>query len=126
MTRREAFRRFSLFLAGSPLARAQVYLGPHGIPRTPTADFIPPLDQMANVFDFEPIFEKKVAKASADLTNTGAVDEWTLRRNREAFEHIALRPHMLTGAGRIDLSLTLFGQKFDTPIFVCPTGTHST
>jgi 4-hydroxymandelate oxidase len=33
---------------------------------------------------------------------------------------------MLTGGGQVDLSVTLFGQSFQTPIFVSPTGTHST
>jgi isopentenyl diphosphate isomerase/L-lactate dehydrogenase-like FMN-dependent dehydrogenase len=128
MTRREAFRAFCSFAGASPLlhSQSQPYLGAHGIPLPPPSDFIPPLEQMADVFDFEQVFEKKVPKASADLTNTGVDDEWTLRRNREAFEYIALRPHMLAGAGKIDLSMTLLGQRFETPVFVCPTGTHST
>jgi 4-hydroxymandelate oxidase len=126
MTRRDAFRKLWLFAAGSPLLRAQQYLGPHGIPLPPNSDFISPLEQMANALDFEPVFRQRVPKPSADLTNTGVDDEWTLRRNREAFEYIGLRPHMLTGAGKIDLSITLFGQFFQTPVFICPTGTHST
>jgi isopentenyl diphosphate isomerase/L-lactate dehydrogenase-like FMN-dependent dehydrogenase len=133
MTRREAFKKFSLFAAGSPLMRAQLaaaqqpYLGEHGVPLPITRpDFIPPLEQMADVFDFEAVFEKKVSKAGVDLTNTGVDDEWTLRRDREAFENIAFRPRMLTGGGQVDLSVTLFGQIFPSPIFISPTGTHST
>ena len=133
-TRRDAFKKFCMLAAGSPLVRAQLgsaqeqhYLGPHGIPLPVTnPDFIPPLEEMADVFDFETVFEQKVTKASADLTNTGVDDEWTLRRNREAFENIALRPHMLTGSGQVDLSLTLFGQTFQSPVFISPMGTHST
>jgi 4-hydroxymandelate oxidase len=126
VTRRDAFLAFCSYSAASPLLRAQQYLGPHGIPLPPSSDFIPPLDLMADVFDFEQVFERKVPKAGSDLTNTGVDDEWTLRRNREAFEYIALRPHMLTGAGKIDLSITLFGQRYETPVFVSPTGTHTT
>jgi hypothetical protein len=87
MTRRDAFRRFCLFAGGSPLLRAQqTYLGPHGIPKPITdPDFIPPMELMADAFDFEAVFEKKVAKPAVDLTNTGVDDEWTLRRDREAF-----------------------------------------
>jgi 4-hydroxymandelate oxidase len=133
MTRREAFKNFWMLAAGSPLVRAQLagaqqpYLGEHGIPQPVTnPGFIPPLEQMANVFDFETVFEKKVTKAAADLTNTGVDDEWTLRRDREAFENIALRPRMLTGGGQVDQSLTLFGQSFASPIFISPTGFQTT
>lgn len=133
MTRREAFRNFFMLAAASPLAKAQLaeaqqpYLGEQGIPLPVTnPDFIPPLEQMADVFDFETVFEQKVTKAAAALTNTGADDEWTLRRDRSAFENIALHPRMLTGGGQVDLSVTLFGQSFQTPVFISPTGTHST
>jgi 4-hydroxymandelate oxidase len=133
MTRRDAFRKFCMLAAGSPLVKAQItgaqqpYLGENGIPLPiTTPGFIPPLEQMADIFDFETVFEKKVTKAAVDLTNTGVDDEWTLRRDRAAFENISLRPRMLTGGGPVDLSVTLFGQSFETPIFISPTGTHST
>ena len=134
MNRREAFKNFCLLCVGSPPVKAQLaaaqqqpYLGEHGIPLPITEPgFIPPLEQLADVFDFETVFQKKVAKAGVDLTNTGVDDEWTLRRDRSAFENIALRPRMLTGAGQVDLSVTLFGESFTSPIFISPTGTHST
>jgi hypothetical protein len=47
MTRRDAARKFSLFLAGSPLLRGQ------DVPWI--ADRIPSLEQINNVMEFEPI-----------------------------------------------------------------------
>jgi hypothetical protein len=66
MTRREAFRNFFMLAAASPLAKAQLaeaqqpYLGEQGIPLPVTnPDFIPPLEQMADVFDFETVLRRR-------------------------------------------------------------------
>ena len=48
-----------------------------------------------------------------------------MRRNREAFGKVTLRPRYLREVADLDLSTTLFGKKLSMPIFVAPTGTHS-
>ena len=52
----------------------------------------------------------------------GAGDERTLRRNREAFERIALRPRILTGTGDPDLAVTVLATSSSMPILVAPVG----
>jgi len=110
MNRRHAVRQLSLFLAGSPLVRAQ--------------NEPPRIEDMVNVFDFEPVCRSRIPKASYEYVSGGSWDEWTMRRNRQAFEKITFRPRFFREVDRLDLSLTLFGQKLTMPILVAPTGTH--
>jgi lactate 2-monooxygenase len=52
----------------------------------------------------------------------GAGDESTQRANAEAFAGWGLMPRMLVGATERDLSTTLFGQRWDLPLFLAPIG----
>ena len=110
MTRREAVRQFSLFLATSPLFAAESEAG---------------IDQLVNVFDFDTLCGQKIPKPAYDYVSGGGWDEQTLRRNREAFREITFRPRFMRKVDRLDLSTTLFGQPLGMPILVAPTGSHS-
>ena len=118
MTRRDAFQNLLAWMAGSPLARAQrqdlAYV----------AERLPALEELVNVFEFEPVARKKLDRGSYDYLAGGADDEWTLRRNREAFDHLTLRPRFLVDVSRLDLSVELFGQRVAMPVLVCPMGGH--
>ncbi len=116
MTRRDAARKMSLFLAGSPLLRAQE---PAWI-----ADRLPAIEALNNVMEFEPVARARMLKAVYDYVSTGVDDEWTLRRNRLGFERVTLRPRMLVDVSKLDLSLELFGSKIEMPILIAPTGGH--
>ncbi len=117
LTRRRAFRRLAGFLAASPLARAQ-----QEIPYSP--DRIPPLDDLVNLMEFEPVCRARILKANYDFIAGGVDNEWTLRRNRDAFDRITLRPRMLVDATRMDLATTLFGDKVGSPILIAPMAAH--
>ena len=116
MTRRDAARKLSLFLAGSPLLRGQE---PAGMPNRQIA-----MDELYNVMEFEAIARERMLKTAYDYIAGGADDEWTLRRNRAGFEHIIFRPRMLVDVSKLDLSLDLFGVRIDMPILVAPTAGH--
>src|SRR5438128_4161528 len=116
MTRRDATRKMSLFLAGSPLLRGQE---PSWIP-----DRLPAIEALNNVMEFEPVARTRMLKAAYDYVVGGVDDEWTLRRNREGFQRITIRPRMLVDVSKIDLSLELLGSKIEMPILVAPTGGH--
>ena len=115
MTRREALSSLLLFLAESPLWSAQAEGGDAG----------PSLEDMINVFDFDPVCKAKTTKAGYEYVSGGSWDEWTLRRNREEFGRITFRPRFLREVDQLDLSFTLFGKQLPSPIFVAPTGTHN-
>jgi 4-hydroxymandelate oxidase len=112
MTRRESVRQLAAWTAASSLLRAQ-------------GTEEPKLEQMINVFDFDPIFRSKAPKPAYDYVTGGSWDESTLARNREAFRKITFRPRMLVEVDKLDVSTELFGQKLAMPILVAPTGTHS-
>lgn len=114
--RRQALRSLAAFFAASPVA-AQ-------LDSADAKDRIPALDEMVNVFDFEPVCKARILKTSYDYVAGGADSEWSLRHNREAFEKIILRPRMLVNTSNLDLSTTLFGSKIDFPILIAPTAGH--
>ena len=116
MTRRDAVRGLALFLAQSPLWCA---------PQAAGGDTTPSLEDMINVFDFDPVCKAKTSKAAYEYVSGGGWDEFTLRRNREAFGKITFRPRFLREVDKLDLSFPLFGKKLPMPIFVAPTGTHA-
>src|SRR5712692_2150840 len=117
MNRRDAFRSLLVWMAGSPLLRAQ-----REIPYT--AERLPLIEELVNVMEFEPVAKSKLPRTNYNFIAGGVDDEWTLRRNREAFQWIMLRPRMLVDVSKLDLSITLFGQKIEMPILIAPTGVH--
>jgi 4-hydroxymandelate oxidase len=75
-----------------------------------------------NVFDFEPVARKNVPPAHFGYMASGIDDEVTLRANREGFLKFQLRPRRLNDVSKVDMSIELFGTKYHSPIFLCPTG----
>jgi 4-hydroxymandelate oxidase len=78
--------------------------------------------QAVNVFDFEPVARKNVPPAHFGYMASGIDDEVTLRANREGFLKLQLRPRRLNDVSKVDMSIELFGGRYDSPIFICPTG----
>jgi len=66
----------------------------------------------------------KIAHASFDYIAGGAEDEVSLRRNRGAYDHWALRPRVLVDVSTRDTSTTILGQRVSMPILVAPTAFH--
>jgi len=80
----------------------------------------PPSGAPVNVLEFEPLARQRLPREVWEYISQGAADELTLRRNREAFDAIRLRPRVLVDVSRIDTRLELFGQKLDFPILLAP------
>jgi 4-hydroxymandelate oxidase len=66
-----------------------------------------------DVFDFEPVARKNVPPAHFGYIVTGIDDEVTLRANREGFLKFQLRPRRLVDVGTIDMTIEIFGAKYD-------------
>ena len=92
LNRRNAFRAVAGFLAGSPLLRSQ---------QDPFRDHsrIPGLKELVTAFDFEPVAYAKVPRYNYDYTAYGTDSEFTLRRNREAFDWVELIPNRVLDVG---------------------------
>nr|WP_298929399.1 alpha-hydroxy-acid oxidizing protein [uncultured Erythrobacter sp.] len=52
----------------------------------------------------------------------GCGDEHTQDTNASAFHHWGMIPRMMVDCTERDLSIELFGQKYDTPLFMAPIG----
>jgi 4-hydroxymandelate oxidase len=110
-------RAFLMFLAGSPLLAS--------CPALASALQQGGLEQAAHaldVFDFEAAAQKLVPPAHWGYLMSGVDGEATLRANREGFERYQLKPRRFIDVSNIDLSVTLFGQSYSSPIALCPIG----
>ena len=110
-------RAFLTFLAGSPLLAA--------FPALASALQQGGLEQAAHaldVFDFEAAAQKLVPPAHWGYLMSGADGETTLRANRDGFDRYQLRARRFVDVSKIDLSVTLFGQTYSSPIVLCPIG----
>src|SRR5215813_1005427 len=124
-----ARRRFLKYLAASPLlaggdllAQEQRLPDPSVWgPRTLDRLIASPREALS-VFDFEPVMHEKVPPAHFGYMATGIDDEVTLRANREGFLKFQLRPRRLVDVSQLDLSTTILGVKYDSPIVVAPVG----
>jgi 4-hydroxymandelate oxidase len=131
LVRATSRRRFLQYLAASPLlASSDLAHGmetPSRLPdpmiwAPPSGDLIDNPKSAINVFDFEPVARKNVPPAHFGYMASGLDDEVTLRANRADFLKFQLMPHRLNDVSRVDTTLELFGAKYDSPVFVCPTG----
>jgi (S)-2-hydroxy-acid oxidase len=77
-------------------------------------------DQALEVMDFEPVARKVVPPAHFGYLATGVDDDATVRANREGYSHIQIRARRLVDVEKIDMSRTIFGTKWDTPIVLSP------
>jgi isopentenyl diphosphate isomerase/L-lactate dehydrogenase-like FMN-dependent dehydrogenase len=75
-----------------------------------------------NLYDFEAAAERTLPAAAWDFIAGGSMDEVTLRRNRSAYEALALRPRYLRDVSNRDLTTTMLGTEVSMPIFVSPAG----
>ena len=117
VSRRAVFRGLAGFLAGSPLLRSQ---------QDPFHDHsrVPALGEMLDAFDFEPVACAKVARQAWDYLSWGVDGEWTMRRNREAFDWVGLIPRGIAGAGPVQTASNFLGLDLAFPILIAPTARH--
>jgi lactate 2-monooxygenase len=75
--------------------------------------------------DWEARAREKLEQAPFDYVAGGAGTEATMRANREAFERRRLRPRMLTGNVKRDLSVEVLGTRSAAPFLLAPIGVLS-
>jgi 4-hydroxymandelate oxidase len=80
---------------------------------------------LLNLFDYETAAAALIGDAEWATITTGAADEITLRRTREAFDSIALIPRVLQDLRRLDLSTTVLGTRVGFPVLAAPAGNHA-
>jgi 4-hydroxymandelate oxidase len=117
VSRRAALRGLAGFLAASPLLPAQL---------DPFRDHtrVPSLNELLTAFDFEPIAYARLPRDTYDFTATGTEGEFTLRRNRQAFEAVTLLPRGVSDVRTVHTATEIFGQKLNFPILIAPSSGH--
>ncbi len=117
--RRAAIARMAGLLAASPVAAAMAEIDPRPLSEHRR---VMTLGEVQTAFDFEPIFHGNVLLPIYDYTAHGEGSEFTLRRNRQAFDWVDILPGRApVPAEQVDLSGELLGVKMKFPIIVAPT-----
>ncbi len=118
-------RAFISFLAASPLyaglgkfnrSFAQSLASPGG------DGLIAHPGDALDVFDFEPVAHRNIPPAHWGYLVSGVDGEDTLKANRAAYTHYQLQARRMIDVSKIDLSVELFGARFNSPIVLCPLG----
>ena len=116
---------FSELAAGSNQALAQSYdvlrgsrraLGPDGIITAP--------GDALDVFEFEPAARKALlgqgAPAHFGYLQSGVDGDVTRDANQTAYANYNIRVKRLIDARKVDTSVNIFGETWNSPIFICP------
>ncbi len=77
-----------------------------------------------NVFEFEALARAAIDPMTWDYYASGANDELTLRRNRSAWEEVALHYRVMVDVSQRDLSTTVLGHRISLPVCAAPTAFH--
>jgi isopentenyl diphosphate isomerase/L-lactate dehydrogenase-like FMN-dependent dehydrogenase len=77
-------------------------------------------EQAVNVWDFERIAHANNLPEHWAYIHMGVDDLETRVANREGFQRLQLMPRRLGADGKLDTSVTLFGRRWNTPLFLCP------
>jgi len=77
-------------------------------------------DQAFDVMDFEAAARKALPPAHFGYLATGVDDDGTVRANREAYSRLQIRSRRLVDVEALDMSVSLFGTKWETPIVLSP------
>ena len=127
---RESRRALLRFIASSPLAYG---LGAGLLPRGAEAQLdellealIESPEQALNVFDFHEYVKVHMPTGHYWYMAQGADDQRMLTVNREGFTKIQLRARRLIDTSNVDTSVELFGQRYDSPVFIAPCGALAT
>ena len=117
-SRRTALARVAGLMAASPIAAATAQIDPRPLSEVRRALS---LAEMQTAFDFEPVFFGNVPVRTYDYTAHGDGSEFTLRRNRQAYDWVEIVPTRAPiPASQVDLSSELLGVKMKFPIIVGP------
>ena len=75
-----------------------------------------------NLYDYEARAKRVLPHNTWEHIEAGAMDEFTTRRNRTAFEALTLRPRFLRDISHRDISTRVLGEPISLPVMICPAG----
>jgi len=123
-----ARRNFLKYLAGSPLLAMLPSMNAFSAEADPSSsqlvDLISEATDALDVFEFEAVARQVLPPAHWGYLSGGLGDDGSIQANRDAFSKYYMRPRRLVGVENVDLSVELFGTRWDTPIILCPCGSQ--
>ncbi|HEX4594217.1 MAG TPA: alpha-hydroxy acid oxidase [Bryobacteraceae bacterium] len=85
---------------------------------------VPGMDELKTAVEFEPVAFAKLPRETYTYTAYGSEGEFTLRRNREAFDWVELLPRGVVDAGSIKTATNVLGTALSFPMMVSPSAAH--
>src|ERR1700761_2095308 len=115
-----ARRRFLRYLAASPLLAAA-----HSLPARAANEYfkdftISSAAEALDIFDLEKMAKDNVPPAHWASLIGGTEGDQNVLANRQGFAKFRLKPRRLVDTSKLDMSVTLFGKKWPTPIIIDP------
>lgn len=83
------------------------------------------MSRLVSVDDYERKARRRLPRMMFDYIQGGAEDEVTLRANREAFQRVNLRHHVLRDVTERAQRLELLGEELQLPVLLAPVGLAS-
>jgi len=80
--------------------------------------------ELINANDFEIAAKLKLEQPIYDFIAGGACDEYTLKRNSEAFKYLQLTPRIFRNNGTVQTNINLLNHNLSQPLLVSPTAFH--
>ena len=99
-------------------------LGPASAFGQDSDELITAADKALDVFDFERLARAKLPPAHFGYLATGVDGDATLKANAAGFSNYSLRVRRLIDVSKIDMSVSLFGTNWDSPIVIDPVGSQ--
>ena len=81
-----------------------------------------PLTRQGNIWEIREAARRRLPAPLFDFLEGGAEDEWSLRRNIDAYDRWCLLPRTLSDVATINTTTTVLGHKIDWPVMLSPTG----
>ncbi len=112
-----ARRRFLAWLAASPVLATPAF-------GQEKPALIKSAAEALNVFELQAVAATKIPPAHYGYLMTGVLDDRTIAANVAAYSHWGLNARRLIDVSKVDLSMTLFGKTYASPVALCPLGSQ--
>jgi L-lactate dehydrogenase (cytochrome) len=83
---------------------------------------VPALARCHSIGDLRRLARRRLPAAALGYLEGGGEDEWTMRRNREAFGQVELVPRVLRAVSQPDTATTVLGTPMPLPFALAPIG----
>jgi L-lactate dehydrogenase (cytochrome)/(S)-mandelate dehydrogenase len=80
------------------------------------------VDGVINIEDLHRLAKRRIPKILFDFIEGGVEDEIGIAQNENAFRNIKLVPRYGANTDKVDLSTTVFGKTYSSPLGIAPTG----